>query len=200
MATFSFYATKNLQCGEGGVVTTNDAAFADRIRLLRNQGMRSRYDYEVPGHNYRLTDLSAAVAVPQFARLRSIIESRERNATFYNEMFRDLEGIVTPEVAPGTSHAWHQYTLRITGSARRTRDSVLAGLSERGVGAGIYYRRAVYDYECFRGNPQVRVDGGCPVADRVGREVLSLPVHQYLTRADRDVVASAVRDLLSSSA
>jgi dTDP-4-amino-4,6-dideoxygalactose transaminase len=58
----------------------------------------------------------------------------------------------------------------------------------------------VYDYECFRGNPQVRVDGGCPVADRVGREVLSLPVHQYLTRADRDVVASAVRDLLSSSA
>jgi dTDP-4-amino-4,6-dideoxygalactose transaminase len=92
---------------------------------------------------------------------------------------------------------WHQYTLRIADDARTSRDDVVEGLIERGVGAGVYYPKAVYDYEPFRDNPLVHIDGGCPVAERVARQVVSLPVHQHLTESDRDAVIAAVRDLLA---
>jgi dTDP-4-amino-4,6-dideoxygalactose transaminase len=197
MATFSFYATKNLQCGEGGVITTNDDALAATLRVLRNQGMRARYEYEMPGHNYRLTDLAAAVAVPQFARLADIVAARSANAAFYELHLSDVVGLVTPATVAGRTHVWHQYTVRVTSEARITRDEVLTGLAQAGVGAGVYYPRAVYEYDCFRDHPRVRIDGGNPVAERVGREVLSLPVHQHLTAADRDQVVASVRKLLA---
>jgi perosamine synthetase len=198
LATFSFYATKNLQCGEGGVVTTDDEVLADRIRLLRNQGMRARYQYEVPGHNLRLTDLAAAVAVPQFARLDAIVEARADNARHYHECLGDLDGVVLPRALPGRRHVWHQYTIRVTPDARMGRDAVVDGLRDRGVGAGVYYPKAVYDHPCYREHPRVRIDDGCPVAERVASEVVSLPVHQHLTRGDRDTVVSAMRSLLGS--
>jgi perosamine synthetase len=197
LATFSFYATKNLQCGEGGVVTTDDAELADRIRVLRNQGMRARYQYEVAGHNYRLTDLAAAVAVPQFARLDAIVDARSATAAHYSEALSDLDGVVVPAVLDRRRHVWHQYTIRVTSDARLSRDAVVEGLVERGVGAGVYYPAAVYDYEPFREHPLVQLDGGCPIAERVATEVVSLPVHQHLSDADREAVVAAVRDLLS---
>lgn len=197
MATFSFYATKNLQCGEGGVVTTDDAELADRIRVLRNQGMRARYQYEVAGHNYRLSDLAAAVAVPQFARLDAIVDARSTTAAFYSEALADLDGLVTPEVKPSRRHVWHQYTVRVTSDAHASRDDLVAGLIDRGVGAGVYYPRAVYDYEPFLDHPLVDIGDGCPVAERVAQEVVSLPVHQHLSEADREAVVAAVRDVLA---
>jgi perosamine synthetase len=196
LAGFSFYATKNLQSGEGGVVTTDDGELADRIRILRNQGMRARYEYLVPGHNYRLTDLAAAVAVPQFARLDDIVESRRAHAATYAEQLAGIDGLVLPEVLDGRGHVWHQYTVRVTDEARHARDDVVAGLQERGIGAGVYYPRAVYDYDCYRDHPGVRVGDGCPVAESLGSTVMSLPVHQHLTDADVAAVVSAVTELL----
>ncbi|QGG95987.1 DegT/DnrJ/EryC1/StrS family aminotransferase [Actinomarinicola tropica] len=197
LATFSFYATKNLQCGEGGVVTTDDDELADRMRVLRNQGMRDRYQYEVPGHNYRLSDLAAAVAVPQFARLDAVVAARSANAAYYGEALAGIEGLVTPTVRPGRRHVWHQYTVRIAPDARLGRDELVDALVAAGVGAGVYYPGAVYDHDCFRADPRVRIDGGCPVAERVATEVVSLPVHQHLTDADREQVADTVRRLLT---
>jgi perosamine synthetase len=197
VACFSFYATKNLQCGEGGVVTTDDAAVADRVRILRNQGMRARYEYVVAGHNQRLTDLAAAVAVPQFARLDDIVAARSANARYYADALSDLEGVVTPVARSDRRHVWHQYTIRVTEGAKLDRDDLVHHLSARGVGAGVYYPKAVYDYACYRSDPRVRVDGGCPVAERVATEVVSLPVHQHLTPTERDVVVDAVRSALA---
>ena len=191
-ATFSFYATKNLSAGEGGAITTNDGLLADRLRLLRNHGMRARYQYELAGHNYRLTDLAAAVAVPQFGRLPAIIAARSANAAYYQHHLAGLPGVVTPVTLPGRSHAWHQYTLRITADCPVARDTVLSRLNEAGIGAGVYYPRAVYDYAPYRAHPRVRIDGGGPVAERVAGEVVSLPVHQHLTEGQRDQVVAAV--------
>jgi perosamine synthetase len=196
MATFSFYATKNLQCGEGGVVTTNDAELAGRIRLLRNQGMRARYQYEVPGHNYRMTDLAAAVAIPQFARLPEIVAARATNAARYSEAFEGIEGLVSPRTCAGRVHAWHQYTLRILPTAKLGRDAFVEALGGFGIGAGIYYPRLVYDYDCFRGHPLVKV-GDEPVAREVVTQVVSLPVHQHLSESEVDEVIDAVRSLLT---
>lgn len=190
-ATFSFYATKNLNAGEGGVVTTNDDALADHLRLLRNHGMRARYQYDFPGHNYRLTDLAAAVAIPQFARLAGIIAARTANAEYFNAHLAELPGVVTPVTLPGRGHAWHQYTLRITQDCPVSRDTFLERLQAAGIGAGVYYPRAVYDYDCYRNHPRVRIDGS-PVGERVAAQVISLPVHQHLTEGQRDQVVAAV--------
>lgn len=197
LAAFSFYATKNLQAGEGGVVTTDDDALAERMRILRNQGMRARYEYVVPGHNYRLTDLAAAVAVPQFARMSSLVAARRRNAEVYADQLAGIDGLELPATLPGRGHVWHQYTVRVTDEARRTRDEVVAALSERGIGAGVYYPSAVYDYDCYRDHPLVRIDGGCPVAEELGRTVLSLPIHQHLSEGDLAEVVAGVREILA---
>lgn len=191
-ATFSFYATKNLQSGEGGVITTDDDELADRLLLLRNHGMRARYQYELAGHNYRLTDLAAAVAIPQFARLPGIITARSANAAYFTDHLAGLPGVATPATLPGRGHAWHQYTLRVTDECPASRDEVLRRLNAEGIGAGVYYPRPVYDYDCYRAHPGVVIGDGSPVAERVATEVISLPVHQHLTEGERDQIVGAV--------
>jgi perosamine synthetase len=198
IGSFSLYATKNVMTGEGGMITTNDDAVADRLRLLRNQGMRVRYQYEVAGHNYRLTDLQAAVGLPQMRRLGERTAARQRNAAALNERLAGIEGLVLPVELPGRSHVWHQYTVRLTTDARIDRDAFLAGLGAAGIGCGIYYPKAAYDYDCYRDHPQV-VGASCPEAERAAREVVSLPVHPALTEGDIDRIASAVTSLLGAS-
>ncbi len=193
LGCFSLYATKNLQCGEGGLVTTTDDELADRLRLLRNQGMRVRYQYELPGHNWRLTDLQAALAVPQLRRLSQTIGRRTANAARLSEGLTGLPGIRTPHVPPGRRHVWHQYTVRVTPEAGLSRDDLAKRLEEAGIGYGLYYPRLMNDYECYRGHPQIVADP-TPRAATVVDEVLSLPVHQHLTESDLDQIVSAVRE------
>ena len=193
---FSFYATKNITTGEGGIITTDDADLADRLTLLRNQGMRARYQYEVAGHNYRMTDLQAALALPQLDRLEESNARRRSNAAYLSDALGDLPGVVVPIVPADREHVWHQYTVRITGEAAANRDAVAAALTEQGVGSGIYYPRLVHDYECYRGHPGVRADD-TPRAAAVVAEVLSLPVRPGLSEADLAAVVGAVRSVLT---
>ena len=193
---FSLYATKNVTTGEGGVVTTDDAAVAASIRLLRGQGMRERYAYEAVGHNYRMTDLQAAVGVPQVARLDRIIGERQANARFLTEGLAGLPGIVLPPSAPGRSHVFHLYTIRVTAACPATRAELVAHLDRRRVESGIVYPRAVYDYPCYRNHPGV-VQEACPRAEALAGEVLSLPVRPGLTRLDLGRIVDAVAEMLS---
>jgi perosamine synthetase len=193
---FSLYATKNVTSAEGGVVTTNDDRLADQLRLLRNQGMRARYQYEVPGHNYRLTDLAAAVAVPQMRVLAETTAKRSANALRLTAELYGIAGLVTPVVSPNRSHVWHQYTIRVTPEARLSRDDLLTALHERGIGSGIYYPKACYDYDCYRAHPLVHWE---PLVEteRAAREVLSLPVHPFLSDSDLGRIGEAVRSVLT---
>lgn len=196
LGSFSFYATKNITTGEGGIVTTDDDVLADRLRLLRNQGMRARYQYELVGHNHRMTELQAAVGIPQLARIDELIERRRHNARVLTEGLGGIEGLEVPTVAPGRSHVWHQYTVRITGAARLDRDAFVAALTERGVGCGVYYPRLVHDYDCYR--PVLGADlPRFPQAERAAREVVSLPVHPLLTDDQLAQIVEHVRALLT---
>lgn len=197
VGSFSLYATKNLMSGEGGLITTNDAAVADRLRLIRNQGMRARYQYELAGHNFRMTELQAAVAIPQLSRLEAGTKRRVENAQRLSEGLAGIPGLVLPAVAEGREHVWHQYTVRVTADTGKTREQVADVLTERGVGSGFYYPRPVYDYDCYRNHPGV-VIGDHPVAEQVSREVLSLPVHPALSTDDVDAVIAAVRGALDA--
>jgi dTDP-4-amino-4,6-dideoxygalactose transaminase len=193
LGCFSFYATKNLTTGEGGMVTTDDDGLADRVRVLRNQGMRQRYQYEVPGHNYRMTDLQAAVGLPQVARLGEIVGRRKENARRLSEGLGDVPGLTVPRELPGRSHVWHQYTVLLDETVDR--DRVVADLAEAGVGAGVYYPRTVFDHDCYRDHPRVVVEE-VPVAESVVRRCLSLPVHQHLTDEQLDTIVASLRRAL----
>lgn len=192
---FSLYATKNVTTAEGGVITTDDDTLADALRVLRNQGMRSPYVYELAGHNYRMTDIHAALGIPQLARLGEITAARARNAATLTEGLAASPGLLTPVAAPGREHVWHQYTVRVTDRAAVDRDELAVRLGEAGVGTGIYYPRPVFDYDCYRAHPLVRATE-VPVAARVSREVLSLPVHPGLTAADLDKIVTTVREIV----
>jgi dTDP-4-amino-4,6-dideoxygalactose transaminase len=194
---FSLYGTKNVTTGEGGLVTTDDDELADRMRLLRNQGMRARYVYEVAGHNYRLTDLQAAVGLPQLRRLDQINAVRNRNAATLSDGLAGVPGLLVPTVVPGRHHVWHQYTVRITPEAALSRDAVVDALTERGVGAGVYYPKTVYDYDCYREHPRVVTDP-CLNAEMIAGQVLSLPVHPKLSEADLETVVATVREVLDA--
>lgn len=189
---FSLYATKNLTSGEGGLISTNDADVADRLRILRNQGMRQRYQYEMAGNNYRLTDLQAAVCVPQLASYAANVAARQRNAAALCERLADVDWLTLPTVLPDRTHVWHQFTVLVADDGPVTRDGLLDHLAAQGVGSGVYYPRTVNDYDCYRSHPNV-VHDDVPVAIDVARRCLSIPVHPKLSAADLDTIVAAVR-------
>jgi dTDP-4-amino-4,6-dideoxygalactose transaminase/acetyltransferase-like isoleucine patch superfamily enzyme len=194
-ATFSLYATKNITCGEGGIITTDDDQIAERLRLLRNQGMRERYEYAMPGSNYRLTDLQAAIAGVQLRRLDAIQADRARHATLLSAGLAGLPGLILPAAPAGRLHAWHQYTVQVTAEARLDRDQLRKSLDAAGIDAVAYYPKLVHDYPCYRGLPQVAGDQ-TPRAEIAAQQVLSLPVHPALAGADITRIVSCLREAL----
>ncbi len=193
---FSFYATKNVTSGEGGCVTTDDTAVAERLRVLRNQGMRSRYDYAMIGQNWRMTDVAAAIAIPQLERLDRIIASRRRNAATLSALLEDNPAITTPRVPAGRGHVWHQYTVLLAPEVDR--DRVVAFMSSHGVDAGVYYPKVVWDYAAYREHPNVSRDD-TPVARDYASRCLSLPVHPRLSAADLERVASTLDEAIRTA-
>jgi perosamine synthetase len=182
---FSLYATKNVMSAEGGIVTTNDDDVADRLRLLRNQGMRARYEYESIGYNFRLSDLHAAIGVVQLRRLSESTRRRKQNAFVLSA---GLTSVALPVVPEGFDHVWHQYTVRIRGD----RNAAIAILSKAGVGTAVFYPKALHELAHVR---RVTGDFSCPVATRLAGEVLSLPVHPKLSARDLDRIVEAVNAL-----
>jgi dTDP-4-amino-4,6-dideoxygalactose transaminase len=191
IGSFSFYATKNLTTGEGGILTTNDDSVADTLRVLRNQGMRQRYQYDMAGHNYRMTDLQAAVVIPQLARYQENVTRRKENAAFYESRLGDLDALITPVTKEGRSHVWHQYTLKVTEHSRINREELAAELAKSEIGSGFYYPKLVFDYDTYRSRPDVIVHD-VDIARQVVEQVISIPVHPGVSDSDRDVVASVI--------
>jgi dTDP-4-amino-4,6-dideoxygalactose transaminase len=177
---FSFYPTKNMTSGEGGLVSTPSAEVERMLRLLRNQGMERRYENEVIGFNTRMTDLHAAIGRVQLTKLPAWTEQRQANARFLDE---NLEGVVTPPVADGAVHVYHQYTVRVVG---QDRDAFAAALTAAGVGSGVYYPVPTHRL------PSFGLDLDLPHTEQAAREVLSLPVHPALSEADLTTIVEAV--------
>jgi dTDP-4-amino-4,6-dideoxygalactose transaminase len=182
---FSLYATKNMTTGEGGFITTNDDHLADWFRLYRNQGMRSRYEFEMLGYNYRMTDLNAAIGLVQLAKLDRNTTRRQEIAAGYDRAFADLP-IKTPITPEGRTHVFHQYTLDV-GSER---DAIVAELREAGVGADVYYPIPVHrqSYIMERG-----LHADLPLTDAAAAATLALPMFPGLTPAEQTTVVDAVR-------
>lgn len=196
---FSLYATKNLTSGEGGLISTDDDEQAAWLRAYRNQGMVERYVYELLGENIRMTDLQAAVALPQLDVYDANVAARRRNAEQLRAGLADVEGLVLPAELPGRHHVWHQFTVLVEDDAPISRDELIESLAADGVGSGIYYPRLLGDYPHLGNDPRVVV-GETPVAARIARTCLSLPVHPSVSEDDVDHVIRSVRRALDAVA
>lgn len=182
--TFSFYPTKNMTTGEGGMLTTDDVDLAERVRLLREHGMRVRYHHEIVGYNFRMTDIAAAIGLAQIGKLAGYNARRREIAARYDA---ELRGVVTPHARPDTTHVYHQYTIRV-----KERDAFADALKGRGVGSAIYYPIPVH-----RQKPFVALgygDESYPVTERLTEQVLSIPVHPSLSDEEVATVIGAVNE------
>lgn len=197
LGSFSFYATKNLTSGEGGLITTNDDAIAENLRIMRNQGMKQRYQYVKAGHNYRMTDLQAALVIPQLSRYEQTVKTRSDLASFYSQELGKIDGLVTPQVVSGRTHVWHQYTLRVTEDCGINREQLSEQLSSAGIGSGFYYPKLVFEYETYQDREDVVITS-CPVAQKVVKEVISIPVHPYVTVENREYIVSTIREAIGA--
>jgi perosamine synthetase len=180
--TFSFYPTKNMTTGEGGMLTTHDGELAERVRLLREHGMKVRYHHDIVGYNFRMTDIAASIGLAQLAKLDRFNARRIEIAERYA---RELRGVITPTVPHGWVHVFHQYTIRV-----RRRDEFVERLRQLGVGSGVYYPIPVHRQKPFAAMGYA--DAQLPVTDRLTDEVVSIPVHPSLTDDEVGVVIDAV--------
>jgi perosamine synthetase len=181
----SFHPRKIVTTGEGGAVTTNDAAFADEVRLLRNHGWRSLApaDMPVPGLNYRLSDILCAVGIPQLMRLDELLATRTRIAAGYSERLAHLP-VLLPRADDGDVHGWQAYVIQID-----DRDRVLAELRAQGIEAQI----GTYSLPLLGAYAD---QGEFPGARRVFERALALPFHTRLSESELDRVADALTTLL----
>jgi len=182
LATYSFYPTKNMTTGEGGMVTARDPELARAVALLRNHGMERRYHHDRVGMNARLTDIAAAIGRVQLTRLDGWNERRRQIAAIYD---LHLAGVVdVPRAAPGVRHVYHQYTIRT-----ERRDEVASVCETAGIGYGIYYPIPCHQQLAFA---EYRTDPPLPETERAAKEVLSIPIRPDLTDREVEQVVDAI--------
>lgn len=182
-AMFSLYPTKNMTSGEGGMVSTSDAEIERRLRLLRNQGMERQYENELVGFNARMTNIHAAIGRVQLTKVGAWTRTRQNNAAFFDA---NLQGVITPKVAAGNEHVYHQYTIRVA----EDRDGFAKALKEEfNVGCGVYYPIPNNRLAPFQTNDDL------PLTEIAATTVLSLPVHPSLSQDDLDRIVAAVNTL-----
>jgi dTDP-4-amino-4,6-dideoxygalactose transaminase len=205
---FSFYATKNITTGEGGMVTTKDAAAAERMRIASLHGMdrdawaryspgaRSDYDVSMAGFKYNMMDLQAAIGLQQLARAVSMHARRQSVAVRYDEAFAGLPLQLPAPAAPGMVHAHHLYPVLVDPRAAGiTRDELQSRLRKRGIGTSIHFR-ALHLHSFYRDRFGLRA-GMFPVAELVSEQTLSLPLASALSDEEIDRVIEAVHECVA---
>lgn len=176
--TYSFYATKNLGTGEGGLLTTNSDDLARKIKLLRSHGETDKYLHEYIGYNYRMNDITGAIGCSRLDRLADQTKTRQKNAARYDAIINKIDGLVTPKVTPGGESVWHLYVIQLDLTKFRcTRDEFAKALQAEGVPNAVHYPRSLPN------QPALARFGrkDTPVADSLSAKVLALPMHHDLT-------------------
>ena len=190
IACFSFYPTKNLgACGDAGMVVTNSAELAQRVRLLRNHGQKEKYISAEAGWNGRLDEIQAAILRVKIRHLSDWQRARQTHAAEYTRHFAQIPGIMPPPVPEGYEHVFHQYTIRV-----EERDKLQRVLAEKKIGSAVYYPvplhlQPLYAHLGYK-------PGHCPHAERAAQEVLSLPMYPELRPAQLARVAETITEFV----
>ena len=185
LSVFSFYATKNMICGEGGIILTNNQEVAERCKALRSHGEFKRYNSDFLGYNFRGTDIFSAIGRIQLKKLKNFNERRREIARMYNQELKDVGDLELPLEKEGYVHVYHQYTIKTS-----KRDELLEFLLKEGIGNKIYYPVPIYKQEPYK---SMGYDEALPAVENVSSEVLSIPVHPSVTDEDVMHIISSIK-------
>ena len=191
-AMFSFTPTKNITCGEGGMITTSDAVLAEKLRLLRNHGVDRPYHHVLVGYNYRMTDIQAAIALQQMRRIDQVISRKQQNADILSEYLSECNGILPPYVHPAARHVYMMYTIRVSKEAGISRDELALRLRECGIPTKIYFPPA-------HAQPALKPWSAgvvLPRTEDAANEILSLPFFASMTQEQVHYIGSSIQHLL----
>jgi perosamine synthetase len=191
---FSFYPTKNMTTGEGGMITTNSADSAETCRLLRNHGDNGKYHHITLGYNYRMTDIEAALGIIQLRKLDGFNDKRIKNAEYLNEHI-NVEGLEMPYKKKGVKHVYHQYAAVIEDGFSMSRDAFMQYLRDKGIGSAIYYPMPIHKQPLYQRLGYTDENVRCPVATALSKKILSLPVHPALREEDLMYIVETINNL-----
>ena len=181
-SAFSFYATKNMVTGEGGMVTTNNKKIAEKIKKLRDHGRTKNYEHDELGFNLRMTDIQAAIGIEQLRKLDEFNKKRRKNAEF---LTKNLDGLVkTPFISKGVKHVFHQYTIKT-----KNRNKLLKKLHKNKIGAKVYYSKPIHKQPLYK---KMGYNDNLPVSETISKKVLSLPVHPKLKKHDLEKIVKTI--------
>lgn len=184
---FSFYPTKNMTTGEGGMALFKDKAVYEKALMIRAHGMKVRYYHEILGHNFRMTDIHASIGREQLRKLPEFNKKRKENALYLLENIKNPK-VGLPRIKKGFSHVFHQFTLKIV-----DRDKAIEQLTKLGIGTGIYYPVCLNEQPYYTDALGYKSD--TPIAQEISRQVISIPIHPFLSKVDLKTIVSAVNSL-----
>ena len=194
IGAFSFYATKNMTTGEGGMIVTNNASVAEKCKMFRHHGQseKVRYEYLELGYNYRITDIQSAIGLEQLKKIDKLNEARINNARVLTEGLRNIKGLITPISSQDNKHVYHQYAVRVAPNFVATRDVFLDHLRSKGINAGVYYPKPLHLHKHFSSLGYNA--GDFPVAETMSKQVISLPIHSALTKAELKYMIETIKN------
>ena len=192
VACWSLYASKNMTTGEGGMLTTDNDEYAEKLRLLRSHGEKEEYNAALLGHNYRMPEIEAAIGIEQLKKLPTFVEKRRKNAETLTRKLSNLKQLVLPIEPRGRRSSWYLYTVRLRKGTAKDRDVIIQELRRRGVGAAVYYHTPIHlmPYYCKHEKYSL------PETEKAAQQVFSLPVHPGLKTAEVNYVAESVKRVL----
>jgi dTDP-4-amino-4,6-dideoxygalactose transaminase len=190
MGCFSFYGSKNMTTGEGGLVATNNREFFNLLRSIRNHGETDEYQSTMLGHNYRMPEIEAAIGCVQLTKLPRFLEKRRKHAKLLFEMLHSVNEIQLPLRPSGYEHAWYVFTIRLLKANASKRNRVLRKIRGKRVDARVYYPKPIHRFPYYRKNFDTH---RLPITETAARQVLSLPVHPGLNMRDLEQIAQAIK-------
>lgn len=192
VVSYSFYPSKNMFVGEGGMTCTPDADLDKKMRLLRAHGVSGKYNHVALGLNYRMTDVEAAIGREQLKRLDEMLAVRRRNADILNAGLGQVPGLSLQTTTPGGEHAWHQYCVLVDEAEFGCdRDTLGERLQARGVASGVHYPRGLHQQPIYI---ELQGEQTLPVTERLAETILAIPVHHGMSADESHQVVEAVKD------
>jgi dTDP-4-amino-4,6-dideoxygalactose transaminase len=187
---FSFFPSKNLGAmGDAGAIVTNQEQIYKKLLILRNCGRVAKYEHRIIGYNARLDTLQAAILRIKLKKLDTWNKMRQRAADIYNELLKDIEGIIIPYAGADTKHVYHAYAIRT-----KKRDELLEKLKDRSIGTAVYYPKPLHLQEAYSGLGYKA--GDFPVAEKISQEIISLPMYAHIKKAQIKSVVKTVKETL----
>lgn len=187
--SYSFYSSKSMTTGEGGMLATSSLELAEKWKLLRSHGQSDRYVHTVLGFNYRMTEISAVLGISQLKQLPNFVAHRRRNAAVLDGGLGDMAGVTIPSAASPVEHSYSQYSILLTGGLKHKREEFREVLGEEGIDTAVFYPRPLHQQPVFADFPETHL----PVTEDISERILSLPVHPGLGYEDLERVVAAVR-------